>query len=422
MDPKVVGYGTYGCVTKPSLECKSKNPLTKTRVSKLMHEKSALEEKKEMEVISKIKGIEKYVIKVPEICVPKKDDNFKKIFEECQGYTHYIKLYKYRPQELRLLLLEDGGVSVHDYIYEVLHLQKIEDQKIFFTNILNLFEGLKFFKEHDIIHQDLKSSNLVYNASTGVIKFIDFGMATKISKYIKKSKENRNRLGVSHSYYPPETSCTNVHKFRRTKKCKQYRERTSSQYPSKMNHAQFIDIVANTFDTYCLTFDLYKRFNHLLTDKQNGKGFSQIPSDFFVSSRSLMAQYCFSDLLERKVDLNALYNDYKSLLIKHHMYSRKTPSALTPEISSVLDSMKLSMYKTPISLPLPRNTKPIKPCPPGKERNPATNRCRKIQNNVVTNVNRRNTRKKQRTPLSKRPCPPGKERNPVTKRCRKIAK
>ena len=66
MDPKVVGYGTYGCVTKPSLECKSKNPLTKTRVSKLMHEKSALEEKKEMEVISKIKGIEKYVIKLPE--------------------------------------------------------------------------------------------------------------------------------------------------------------------------------------------------------------------------------------------------------------------------------------------------------------------------------------------------------------------
>jgi hypothetical protein len=42
-----------------------------------------------------------------------------------------------------------------------------------------------------------------------------------------------------------------------------------------------------------------------------------------------------------------------------------------------------------------------KPCPPGKERNAVTKRCRKIADKA---------------------CPPGKERNPVTKRCRNIVK
>jgi hypothetical protein len=53
----------------------------------------------------------------------------------------------------------------------------------------------------------------------------------------------------------------------------------------------------------------------------------------------------------------------------------------------------------------------LKPCPPGKERNPATNRCRKIQ--TVS------TPKKPKKPQLK-PCPVGKERNPATNRCRKI--
>lgn len=50
-----------------------------------------------------------------------------------------------------------------------------------------------------------------------------------------------------------------------------------------------------------------------------------------------------------------------------------------------------------------------KPCPPGKERNPDTGRCRKIK-----------TAKAPKGSKQKKPCPPGKERNPETGRCRKI--
>ena len=47
----------------------------------------------------------------------------------------------------------------------------------------------------------------------------------------------------------------------------------------------------------------------------------------------------------------------------------------------------------------------LKPCPEGQERNPETNRCRKIKTEEDTAL---------------KPCPEGQERNPETNRCRKI--
>lgn len=62
----------------------------------------------------------------------------------------------------------------------------------------------------------------------------------------------------------------------------------------------------------------------------------------------------------------------------------------------------------------PRKKRELKPCKPGQERNPLTNRCRKIKPEGVA---------KEKAPRKKRelkPCPPGSERNPATNRCRKI--
>jgi hypothetical protein len=58
---------------------------------------------------------------------------------------------------------------------------------------------------------------------------------------------------------------------------------------------------------------------------------------------------------------------------------------------------------------MPRKSKSPKPCPPGKERNQATGRCR--------NVKSPTSKKKVKSP---KPCPPGKERNPSTGRCRNV--
>jgi len=86
---------------------------------------------------------------------------------------------------------------------------------------------------------------------------------------------------------------------------------------------------------------------------------------------------------------------------------------------------------------------PPKPCPPGKERNPATNRCRNIKPSTKSKPKSKpkpstkskpktkpSTKSKPKTkPSTKskpkpktlmKPCPPGKERNPATNRCRKL--
>jgi len=59
---------------------------------------------------------------------------------------------------------------------------------------------------------------------------------------------------------------------------------------------------------------------------------------------------------------------------------------------------------------MPRKSKSPKPCPPGKERNPSTGRCRNVKN----------PKSKTKKVKSPKPCPPGKERNPSTGRCRTV--
>ncbi len=60
----------------------------------------------------------------------------------------------------------------------------------------------------------------------------------------------------------------------------------------------------------------------------------------------------------------------------------------------------------------------LKPCSPGYERNPETNRCRKIQTATTTTATKTSTSSSSKTLA---PCNPGYERNPETNRCRKIA-
>lgn len=73
--------------------------------------------------------------------------------------------------------------------------------------------------------------------------------------------------------------------------------------------------------------------------------------------------------------------------------------------------------------------RPLNPCPPGKERNPATNRCRKIQTQAKPKPKPKpktqakpkpKTQAKPKPKTQAKPCPPGKERNPATNRCRKV--
>ena len=63
-----------------------------------------------------------------------------------------------------------------------------EEKNKFLTSILELFKGVAFFNQNNIIHQDIKSMNIVYNVVTGKMRYIDFGLVVSKTKFIEESK------------------------------------------------------------------------------------------------------------------------------------------------------------------------------------------------------------------------------------------
>ena len=187
MDYKNVGEGTYGCVIKPAIKCSDKQPegyddkqpsTYENKVSKLMHKFDAKEEFDETTDLLNIDGIEDYAIVKPHLCKPVDNEELGKIIKKCTGQSQLKKKVeeKYDLEDISQLLIEDGGISLH-YFPSILYSDLIPEEKInFFKSLLNLFDGLKFFRENNIIHHDIKLANIVYNIETKTCKYIYYNI------------------------------------------------------------------------------------------------------------------------------------------------------------------------------------------------------------------------------------------------------
>ena len=153
MSNKIIGQGTFGCVIKPALKCNSDEKIDdkyyRNKVSKVMFDKHALDELKELEFISKLDGIEKYAMSIPKICNPKLDDRFNKIVQRCRTppTRHVYHFFRSDKTKLKQLLLEDGGNDMKTAAEDLLIRNKTDPNKtkFFYTSFLNLFDGLIFF-------------------------------------------------------------------------------------------------------------------------------------------------------------------------------------------------------------------------------------------------------------------------------------
>ena len=404
---EIVGQGSYGCVVKPSLKCITDTDYT-NKVSKIMTTRDAKDEQKEMKLFKKIKGIEKYTMAYPELCLPKKDQLFHKVIKGCKAnpvrQEYYFSGKNPEGKNISLLLLDDGGVDLYNFSRKVFPKLDEKDKSIFFTSILNLLEGLTFFIDNKIIHHDLKLENIVYNIETGTCKYIDFGLMTTIPKFIRTAKQSKNRMAHSWSYFPTEVGCSNNNKFIKDK-CKKYN--------TQFEHDEFLKKVANGFDTYSLSLALSDMFSKIYYDD------SYYNEEFIEDAKYLMRDYSRDDFFKRKTDCKKLYNDYKELLNMHVVYTETTP---TPSKESIEIASKLSVSNN------------IR-CPPGKpDYNPYTKKCvvkckgDKVRNEKFRCVTKKKTLLKKHSktkkikPLTKsKECiSKGKELNPKTNRCVKL--
>jgi serine/threonine protein kinase len=429
MTSKVVGEGTYGCVLKPPILCnETKNLVSQdyvNKISKIMTRQHAINEEAEYSAINNIQGLDKYAITGPLLCKPLLDKNFNASVKKCK--TLKVKTaFKNAKDDLRMLLLEDGGLSIYDHITKVFMLQSLDEKKVFLTSLIKLFDGLLFFQSNEIMHRDIKLANMVYNVNNGRAKYIDFGLMTNFKRFAKRCSSNTERLGISHTYYAPENSCSNKFSFNSNKlKCTKIKEHFKT-------HEDFISYLQKSFDIYCLSLALLNMVS-VLDYRNSGLKKDAIPRSFFEEFSILLLEYIKYDVSKRNINILQLKEKYVALLKKHNCYLKKATQQPSPEVIDVIEKIKKKEFKADLAKICPQ-AKPIL--------NPSTNRCvadcktgfirnksfRCVKMNLANSKKKSNsvTKKKHNTSLvvndssvaKKKLCiSKNKDYNHITKRC-----
>lgn len=101
------------------------------------------------------------------------------LIRSLQGVSGVVQAYELLADRDRwVMVLEDfGGVSL-----EQSQGGQAMDLASFFTVAAKIAEALASLHEHQVMHKDIDLANIVMNPETGVVKLIDFGISTALSR------------------------------------------------------------------------------------------------------------------------------------------------------------------------------------------------------------------------------------------------
>lgn len=187
----VIGSGSYGCVFKPALKCKTRsiknknriNSKNKNKVTKLMLKKYALTEYKEImkfkKILKKIPNYKDYFFLdnitkcTPENISPIDLQNYE---SKCAALTNSSitkATINQNISDLLALNIPDGGVDLDDYMYKITY-DKLEHLNNLLIDLL--LHGIIPMNHLGVYHCDIKGSNVLIKDKT---RLIDWGISTE---------------------------------------------------------------------------------------------------------------------------------------------------------------------------------------------------------------------------------------------------
>ena len=213
-EPNVVGEGTYGCVHKPPMKCKSENIITDpTIASKLMDDEEARSEMTEFKLVEDADTDKLFHLGKPSICKVDNTDSNKKAMRKCTNSS-------FQPEKIdqySLLLIKYGGLDLDKYGKKVkeFSMNAVNRRNVenFWLDISRVIYGLKIFNDRGVVHHDVKHQNIVYNEDTGRANFIDFGLMTTKAKIISATGNSSYSLCMLHWSFPPEMELLNLRTY-----------------------------------------------------------------------------------------------------------------------------------------------------------------------------------------------------------------
>lgn len=181
---KLIGKGSYGCVYYPGISCKGKKETRKQYVSKIVERsEDSLNEIKISKEIKKIDNYRKNFLVIDKYCEVYNSRIHKDIKENC----HLFDGRKDKDNKSLILYSEYmDGLTIADILTNIENNKElIKFYNGFIKHFSHLLVGLNKLEKREIIHFDLKYSNILMNNRTGLPIIIDYGISLNMKDILK---------------------------------------------------------------------------------------------------------------------------------------------------------------------------------------------------------------------------------------------
>jgi hypothetical protein len=187
---KAIASGSVGCLFRPPLKCKGDTERPENYVSKLMTSRNADYEYEEIErilrYVRRVKNAGDYfVLKDIKLCVP--DDKLTKgdiegFDSTCSFFNDNENIFQrnlerpIKQGKLKMLQLPDGGATLYNMFSDGI-MSNEGFPEVNRALIRLLVGGLIPLNKSQVIHADVKDTNIVYSLDTKKARLIDWGLS-----------------------------------------------------------------------------------------------------------------------------------------------------------------------------------------------------------------------------------------------------